>query len=157
MFHITFTIFSRTQRQHITFSVAKNISNCRYAASETTNFNLDFLHLFDNMNIPNEYLAKTEDIADQVSVKLCVSLWCCIYYFIRNILLTARKYFGLFWQIHLDENLCQRHRFPQTCWKVNDLLSPLSVEGLFQWKCEICRLLLVFYCFSSMIFFFAIV
>lgn len=61
------------QRQHILFSsVAKNIPNCRYAASETTNFNLDFLQLFDNMNIPNEYLAKTEDIADQVSAKLCV-------------------------------------------------------------------------------------
>lgn len=54
-------------------SVAKKFSNCRYAASETTNFNLEFLQLFDNMNIPNEYLAKTEDIADQVSVKLSVS------------------------------------------------------------------------------------
>lgn len=74
MFHITFTIFSHTQRQHITFLLPKFFFfiNYRYAASETINFNLDFLQLFDNMNIPNEYLAKTEDIADQVSVKL----WC---------------------------------------------------------------------------------
>lgn len=36
------------------------------------------------MNIPNEYLAKTEDIADQVSAKLCVSDVVLYYYFIRN-------------------------------------------------------------------------
>lgn len=52
------------------------------------------------MNIPNEYLAKTEDIADQVSVNLCVFInrvaFDLFYVSGKKILLTARKYFGIF-------------------------------------------------------------